>query len=180
MSNKDQFIQESLGGLPNVPMLEEQWDKLEPVNGYDSEADTLNHIRRVAGLLMSAAQDLLERAKRHDNSKLTGTEKAYFDIHTPELASTTYGSPQYKASLEKLKFALDLHYQANSHHPEHYANGIDGMDLFDLLEMFLDWKAASERHKDGDIMKSIEINQKRFNMAPQLAQIFKNTVKSIE
>lgn len=174
---KDQYIQECLGGLPNASMLDEQWEKLEPVNGYDSEADTLNHIRRVAELLMSAAQELLERAKRHDQSKLSGTEKAYFDIHTPTLAKTTYGSEEYKKSLGELKFALNLHYEKNSHHPEFYATGIDGMDLFDIIEMFLDWKAASERHNDGDIMKSIDINQKRFNMSKQLAQIFKNTVK---
>lgn len=174
---KEQYIQECLGGLPNETMLTEQWEKLEPVNGYDSEADTLNHIRRVAELLMSAAQELLERAKRHDQSKLSGTEKAYFDIHTPKLAGTTYGSEEYNKSLEELKFALDLHYKANSHHPEHYEAGVNGMDLFDLLEMFFDWKAASERHADGDIMKSIDINEKRFKMSQQLAQIFRNTVK---
>ncbi|MCB0615600.1 MAG: hypothetical protein KDC75_19915 [Phaeodactylibacter sp.] len=175
---KDQFIQESLGGLPNETMLIEQWEKLELVNGYDSEADTLNHIRRVAELLMSAAQELLERAKRHDASKLTGTEKAYFDIFTPRLAGSIYGSDEYMAMQKELKFALDIHFKENSHHPQHYKNGIDGMDLFDLLEMFLDWKAASERHNDGDINKSIEINEKRFEMVPQLAQIFKNTVKT--
>jgi len=158
-------------------MLEEQWEKLEPVNGYDSEADTLNHIRRVSELLMSAAQELLERAKRHDQSKLSGSEKAYFDIYTPRLAASTYGSSEYTAMLKELKFALDMHYQANSHHPEHYENGIDGMDLFDVIEMFFDWKAASERHEDGDILKSIEINKKRFSMSEQLASIFKNTVK---
>lgn len=174
---KDQYVQECLGGLPNVSMLEEQWEKLEPVNGYDSEADTLNHIRRVSELLMSAARELLERAKRHDQSKLTGTEKAYFDKYTPLLQGTTYGTPEYKNLLDELNFALDLHYKANSHHPEHYENGVDGMDLFDIIEMFLDWKAASERHADGDIEKSIEINTKRFNLSQQLANIFRNTLK---
>lgn len=177
---KDQYIQESLGSLPNTSMLEELWEKLEPVNGYDSEADTLNHIRRVAELLMSAAQELLERAKRHDASKLKATEKAYFDMYTPRLANTTYGSSEYKTLLEELNFALDLHYKANSHHPEHYENGIDGMDLFDVMEMFFDWKAASERHADGDFSKSIEINEKRFKMSPQLAQIFRNTQHTIQ
>lgn len=160
-----------------MSMLEEQWEKLEPVNGYDSEADTLNHTRRVSELLMSAAQELLERAKKHDTSKLTGTEKAYFDKYTPLLHDTTYGTPEYKKLLEDLGFALNMHYEANSHHPEHYENGVDGMDLFDIIEMFLDWKAASERHADGDIEKSIGINTKRFNLSPQLVNIFRNTLK---
>jgi len=50
------------------------------------------------------------------------------------------------------------------------------MDLFDVMEMFWDWCAATERTKDGDIRKSIEINKGRFEMSDQLASIFMNTV----
>jgi hypothetical protein len=49
----------------------------------------------------------------------------------------------------------------------------------DLMEMVADWKAASERHNDGNIMKSIEHNTGRFDIAPQLAQILKNTVVAL-
>jgi len=45
-----------------------------------------------------------------------------------------------------------------------------------LLEMFCDWKAASERHNDGNIRKSIEHNADRFGMPPILVQIFENSV----
>ena len=45
--------------------------------------------------------------------------------------------------------------------------------------MMADWKAASLRHSDGDIYKSIEINQKRFGYSDELKQIFINTVKEI-
>ena len=57
---------------------------------------------------------------------------------------------------------------------------INGMTLFDLLEMFIDWAAACQRHADGDINKSIEINKDRFLLSPQLVQIFKNTVPWIK
>jgi hypothetical protein len=50
------------------------------------------------------------------------------------------------------------------------------MDLLDLVEMFFDWKAATERTKDGDIRKSVEINSTRFNLSPQLVNIFNNTI----
>jgi len=63
----------------------------------------------------------------------------------------------------------------NSHHPEHYENGIDDFTLADLVEMFFDWKAASERHNDGDVLKSIEINKQRFGLSEQLCKIFENT-----
>jgi hypothetical protein len=53
------------------------------------------------------------------------------------------------------------------------------MTLLDLIEMLVDWKAASERHNDGNIRKSVEINGKRFEMSPQLIRIFENTVKEL-
>lgn len=144
---------------------------------YDSTADTLKHIKRVNQLLILAAQELLNRAIVHDESKLNPPEKELFDELTPLLADVDYGSDEYKAMLARLKPALDHHYALNSHHPEHNNNGIDGFDLFDLIEMFLDWKAASERHESGNIMKSIDINQTRFGINGQLCNIFKNTVR---
>lgn len=38
-------------------------------------------------------------------------------------------------------------------------------------------KAASERHADGNIRKSIEHNAVRFNMSPDLVRIFENTIE---
>lgn len=53
------------------------------------------------------------------------------------------------------------------------------MNLFDLMEMLVDWKAASERHKEGNIFKSIEINVKRFKISEQLHRILYSTACSI-
>jgi len=53
--------------------------------------------------------------------------------------------------------------------------GINGMNLIDILEMLVDWKAAGERHANGCIRKSIDINAKRFNLSPQLEMILHNT-----
>lgn len=142
---------------------------------YDSTNDTLLHIKRVNELLLFAASELLSRARVHDDSKLLPPEKELFDEFTPKLAASTYGSDEYKELLKGLKVALDHHYAHNSHHPEHYSNGMNGFDLFDLIEMFFDWKAATERHNDGNIYKSIEINQKRFEYPDMIANIFKNT-----
>jgi hypothetical protein len=143
---------------------------------YDSSADTLLHIKRVNELLIRFAKDLMYRAICHDNSKLREPEKSLFDEFTPKLKGCTYGSDEYKEYLSSLKTALDNHYAHNSHHPEHYENGDDGMDLLDVVEMFMDWKAAGERHADGNILKSIEHNKDRFKISPQLVSIFKNTV----
>ena len=142
---------------------------------YDSTVDTLRHIKRVNELLGLAAIELIRRGNVHDNSKLESPEKEMFDEYTPKLKGSTYGSPEYKELLNGLGVALEHHYLNNSHHPEHYTKGINGFDLFDLLEMFLDWKAASERHIHGDIIRSITINKDRFNMSDQLHDILINT-----
>ena len=48
-----------------------------------------------------------------------------------------------------------------------------------VIEMLIDWKAASERHAEGDIYKSIEINAKRFALGQQTVDILVNTAKEM-
>jgi hypothetical protein len=57
---------------------------------------------------------------------------------------------------------------------------INGMSLLDVVEMLADWKAAGMRHKDGNLMESLEINRKRFGISDQLFSILINTVKELE
>jgi DNA-directed RNA polymerase subunit RPC12/RpoP len=141
--------------------------------------ETLNHIKRVRELLNIAQINLSERALVHDKSKLESPEAEEFERLTPLLRGTTYGSEEYKRLLVELGDALKHHYEHNSHHPEHYPDGIEGMSLFDILEMLLDWRAATERHADGCILKSIEINQKRFGYSDSLKKILLNTIKEL-
>jgi hypothetical protein len=63
---------------------------------------------------------------------------------------------------------------------KHKTSSVNNMNQFDILEMLIDWVAACNRHADGDINKSIEINTKRFNLSPQLVNIIKNTVPCLE
>lgn len=142
-------------------------------------ADTWKHIHRVGTLLGMFATELLERAEVHDQSKLEKPEVSIFAEYGPKLKNTTYGSEQYKAYLKEMGVALEHHYQKNPHHPEHHVNGVDDMNLFDLVEMFCDWIAAGERHPDGDIVKSIKLNKERFNLSPQLTNILLNTVEEL-
>jgi hypothetical protein len=144
---------------------------------YDSSIDTLKHIKRIRELLCKVILDIFNRMDNHDSSKLKSPEKEIFDEFTPKLKNSTYGSEEYKTFLKDMNIALINHYTFNSHHPEHYEDGINAMDLLDLIEMFCDWKAASERHVNGDIYESIKINKKRFQISDQLEQIFINTAK---
>lgn len=143
---------------------------------YDSSIDTFDHIRDVQELLALVSNELIVRGINHDDSKLHDPEKPLFDEYTLKLKNCTYGSDEYKQYLVELKVALGHHYSKNSHHPEHYNDGINDMDLLDVIEMLCDWKAATKRHIDGDIVKSIEINTNRFEIDNQLKQILLNTV----
>ena len=142
----------------------------------DSREKTQEHIDEVRRQLDIICDILKQRGIDHDRSKLEDFEKPYFDENTENLAKQVYGSKEYQDSLEKLKPALEHHYKVNSHHPEHYENGIDGMTLYDLIELWADWNAAVKRNKDGNIRKSVEINGKRFNLSDQLINIFNNTI----
>lgn len=146
---------------------------------FDSRPDTYLHISVVRGYLLEVVKELVDRAHEHDASKLEAPELETFDRFTQRLRSSTFGSDEYKENLRGMGEALDHHYANNRHHPQHYPNGIDDMTLMDLIEMICDWMAAVQRHDDGDIDRSIEINQPRFEYGDQLKRIFQNTVKAL-
>lgn len=147
---------------------------------HPSIEDTVKHSLRVYNLLCDLADTLFDRGVAHDFSKTVEPEVSIFDEFTPKLAGSTFGSEEYKEFLAAMKPALEHHYAENAHHPEHHPNGINDMTLIDLLEMICDWIAASERHKNGDVMKSIEINAKRFSIDDQLKAVLQNTVRQIK
>ena len=143
----------------------------------DQTKKTIEHINQVKYFMAKIINELEYRMLDHDKSKLESPEKEIFDEYTPKLSQVTYGSDEYKGYLKEMKIALDHHYLANRHHPEHFENGVNDMNLIDLIEMLCDWKAATLRHDKGDIYKSIEINKKRFDISDQLTKILLNTVK---
>lgn len=140
---------------------------------------TLDHIRRVEENLRVFSKNLLDRGVRHDNSKFSHEERDRFIACTPVLERVQYGTPEYDQAKAELGDALKHHYENNDHHPEHHESGITGMNLLQLVEMFLDWEAATHRMKDGDLEKSIEHNQQRFSISPDLVQILKNTARDL-
>jgi hypothetical protein len=147
---------------------------------YDSAADTAKHRYRVRALLSKIRGELWERGRVHDRSKLKEPEKAVFDEWTPKLKGSTYGSDEYAMALSAMGEGLWHHYAHNRHHPEHFEGGITGMTLVDLVEMFCDWKAATERHDDGSLQRSIQQNNDRFGMGPVLTKILENTRRELD
>ena len=145
-----------------------------------TNCDTMRHIQQVQHFLNLFIREILDRSEKHDQSKLEHPEVGMFTEFTPKLAASTYGSHEYEGFRKAMGPALAHHYAKNRHHPEHWKQGIDDMNLIDVLEMLADWKAASMRHNDGNILRSIEINADRFKMSPQLVKILENTAKLFE
>lgn len=146
----------------------------------DSRPDTEAHIEQVDTLLRGVATDLIVRGARHDQSKLQDPEKPIFDQVTGQLAELTYGSDEYKAALTEMGPALEHHYAVNDHHPEHHDGGVGVMNLVQVVEMLCDWIAATRRHDDGDIHRSIDINAARFGYGEELRALLHNSVAPVE
>lgn len=146
----------------------------------ECQVETQKHIEMVRKYIRFIIDKIDIRGVKHDASKLETPEVEAFAEHTSILKNLTYGSDDYNKQLEKLKPALEHHYAANRHHPEHFVNGVNDMTLVDLIEMFCDWKASTLRQNDGNLLKSIELNAERFNIDPQLKQILINTARMID
>ncbi len=139
--------------------------------------ETIKHIENVRRYIRMFTDKLTQRGVDHDKPKLEPPELDIFTQYTPMLVELQYGSEEYHECIKNMNVALEHHYANCRHHPEHFANGINDMDLIDLVEMFCDWKAATLRQNNGNLLKSIDINAERFGYDEQLKQIFINTAR---
>lgn len=141
--------------------------------------DTREHIQTVRNILESFSYEFVNRGWNHDASKLEEPEISLFAEWSQKLSQMEYGSDEYKEALENMGPALQHHYEHNRHHPEHFPRGIMDMNLFDILEMLADWKAAGERVKEGSMNESLAHNITRFNIPFHLAITLSNTAADL-
>lgn len=139
---------------------------------------TQAHIKRVATLLGEVNSELHFRALYHDASKFdpieAGPLQEMQDLIEQE-GPAPYGSEEYKRRTDLLGPMLAHHYANNSHHPEHYASGIAGMTILDVVEMLCDWKAASDR--GGESVINLTYSAEKYGIEPMLLSIMKNTCR---
>lgn len=141
---------------------------------------TLVHIHKVQKLLSLCIASLQERLINHDKTKIFSDELVGFAALEDDIRNVSFGSTEYNEVLRNLRDTLEHHYTENRHHPEHFKNGINGMGLIDLLEMTVDWMAAAERSKDGNVMKSLPFQKERYGIGDQLYGIIHNTVEYLD
>ena len=143
---------------------------------YDSTVDAKAHIRKLQYIFDNIVIPELEaRSRNHDKSKLDNPEKETYDKYIPLLQKVKYGTPEYNRLKDEMaETGVGHHYAVNRHHPEHFENGIKDMTLFDIMEMYFDWYAASLRSDTG-FEKGVEMNCNRYDIPDTLSQIFINT-----
>ena len=137
--------------------------------------DLVDHKQRVAGYMQLLANDLFWRSARHDNSKFSDEEFEAYEEAFPELQKYAYGTPEFKAALEKIRPAVEHHYHENDHHPEYHNNGVNDMTLVQLMEMLCDWLAASERSQVS-FARFLEGAKGKYGIDEQLFAIICQTV----
>lgn len=142
-------------------------------------ASIYHHKFVVLQFMNNIIQDLMLRAEQHDQSKFSEEEFPGLVAAIDDVRRYPYGTPGYEEMRVKHAKIFQAHYAKNRHHPEHFANGIEDMDLIDLIEMLCDWKSASMRQESqGTIEKSIQIGAEKYNLSPQLVKILINTVRN--
>lgn len=145
-----------------------------------SDAATIDHIGRVRENMRQIINRLMQQSERHDASKMIEPERSGYAALHNDMLTVAYGTPEYAAVVEKHKPTVAHHYMCNSHHPECYEKGVREMDMFDILEMLADWKAASERPTSKtSFSDGFMHNRDRFNIPDDLFQMMIYTVEAL-
>ena len=118
---------------------------------------------------------LTKRCFFHDLSKFSTKEAKIFSKTFPNLRYSRYGEKSYDDLLRSVEPAVEHHYLHNSHHPEHYSDGIKSMTLLDQLEMVCDWAASIKKHNKASLSESLDVNAERFGYSMQ----YKNNLRRL-
>lgn len=151
--------------------------------------DTRQHQQYVAGYMIECAKRLLDRATKHDASKLAEPEISHyinpvFHLNTEKVE---FGSERYKELTAQMGKGWDHHKTHNDHHIEFFEpysvqtlnDPIKAMDLFCIIEMICDWIAASKR-RGNNPSEALDYLKKKYQFDEQLEAVIRNTLAIME
>ena len=142
----------------------------------------IRHREIVADFLHNFADYFRARAREHDQSKLMPGEFDGFVRINQTAREHPYGSDEYKESLASEKGpegCITLHNLRNPHHPEHHRSPKD-MGLLDLIEMVIDWRAASLTYGQTSFREGLEIQRERFDFDDWQWKVIEQMVPFLE
>ena len=123
----------------------------------------IRHIMLVQAAINKITAELNRRGLVHDVTKFQEDEFLGFVKLNQADKLYGYGTPEYKAALAENN-AVELHTSRHSHHPEYYHNGVNEMNLFDLIEMVCDWRAANQVYGVTTFEESLQKSMDRFGL----------------
>ena len=141
--------------------------------------DTDEHIGFVRHWVAKFNSMLKANADIHDDSKYEEPELSIYARVRPLMNATEYGSTEYRIAGRKLGSAWKHHKQNNPHHPDHWENGVNDMNLVLIIEMLCDWKSASQRNPNQDFRSSLEYNIDRYKIGEQLGLMLIKTAEDM-
>lgn len=113
---------------------------------FEISVRIFRHQTLVKNLMLKCAKyldfdlkDIINRAENHDKSKLSDQE--YLGSMLMGLKHE-YNQELNEQEQKTIDETILIHYNNNSHHPEHYSN-CNQMTNLDLLEMVCDWTARA-------------------------------------
>ena len=113
------------------------------------------------------AKLLRERAKVHDNSKISCEDELSALSRIINDKSTLRDSSKQLSQIKQ--DAIKLHWKHNTHHPEHFNSPTD-MSRIDVMEMCCDWHARSTQY-GTDLMSFVKKRQEdRFHFPDWMFQ----------
>lgn len=126
---------------------------------HDNEFEQMleEHITRVQRTLVKASDELLKRAKEHDQDKLQNpiVYKTYKE-HFPILKQIPFGTYKYKQyELTNFEDAHQIHAQ-NRHHFYSSRNKDIKPNIFDILEAIIDISESSKQYGKGEYKQSLK------------------------
>lgn len=138
---------------------------------------TLEHINRVKAKMEFFASVLATRGANHDSSKLKEPEYSGWLAMDKE-PRYPYGSRKYYDKMFRYKEVLEHHYSINSHHPEHFEDPSNQMDLIDLIEMLCDWFSYSNDISWLEGYNTINSQCARFKLNDTIKHLLLNTFRN--
>ena len=138
------------------------------------------HQQKVGSVMQKVICELMDRALKHDDSKFATQQLRDNLVTLPDKWKLQqqghgYHSPEQEEHRKRFAPEIHRHRSAHPHHPEHFGNNVNKMDLIDLMEMLCDWYVAAP-----DIDQSIRENSRDYKIDPHISQILKNTARKLK
>lgn len=159
------------------------------------ESRTNEHIERVRlclAVMASATEygeELLERAKVHDESKFGPQERIPYIWLTEFHRCRRTGEPfAYPEGMEdRVQAAVEHHVTTNRHHPDFHVDPNEMTDV-DVIEMVCDWTAMSQEFgqdggsargwADKTIGKRLHLNDDRIQFVYEMIELLDSKLKT--